>query len=59
VPLGVWVVRETVRNAFDNPYESFPTLEQALDHVNSKLRLPVDRYRKQSRILQQKRLDSF
>lgn len=59
VPLGCWVVRQCVRDAFSKPYKSFATLENALSHINSRLRLPVDRYKKISKILKQKRLDSF
>jgi len=59
IPLGVWVVRETVRNAFKNPCRRFSTLDDALNHISSRLRLPLDRYKKISKILQQKRLDTF
>jgi hypothetical protein len=59
VPLGVWVVRETVRSAFNNPFIKFSSLDEALRHINSKLRIPTEKYKKMSRILQQKRLDGF
>ncbi|MEM7819665.1 MAG: Nre family DNA repair protein [Candidatus Aenigmatarchaeota archaeon] len=59
IPLGVWVVRETVRNAFKNPCKIFSTLDEALNHINTKLRLPIEYYKKISIILRQKRLDDF
>ncbi|MCD6368098.1 MAG: hypothetical protein J7L45_03375 [Candidatus Aenigmarchaeota archaeon] len=59
VPLGVWVVRETVRNAMKRNYESFSTLKDALDHIRSKLRIPLEKYIEKSKILQQRRLSDF
>lgn len=59
VPLGVWVVRQVVRNAFSQPGKKFSTLEEALEYVEARLHLPLERYRKQSRVLQQKRLNGF
>jgi len=59
VPLGVWVVRETVRNAFKNRPEKFETMGKALEHIGNKLRISVDEYAKNSRILKQRRLWDF
>ena len=56
IPLGVWQVRENVRNAMKQKPMSFATLKEALNHINSNLRLPVSEYAKQSRILGQKRI---
>lgn len=36
-PLGIWQLRETVRDAFNRPFEKFDTVKQAVDSVSSKL----------------------
>lgn len=36
-PLGIWQLRETVRGAFNKPYESFGTIEHAIQQINSRL----------------------
>jgi hypothetical protein len=59
LPVGVWVVRETVRNAFRRRPERFATLEEALGRIGSGLRIPVADYMKRSRILSQRRLQDF
>lgn len=59
VPLGVWQVRENVRNAFRTAPKSFSTKEEALSHISARLRLPLKEYVKRSRILQQKTLSDF
>ncbi len=58
IPLGVWVVRETARHAFEN-MKSFGSLNEALDHIKSRLRVPLNEYLKKSRILGQKRIVDF
>lgn len=32
-PMGIWQLRETVRDAFNKPFERFDTLDQAVDFV--------------------------
>jgi len=59
IPLGVWQVLENVRNAFRQPFEKFSTRDGALKHINSKLRIPVTEYMKQSVVLKQKHLQDF
>jgi hypothetical protein len=59
IPLGVWVVRETARNAFKNPPERFDTLAGAMKSVSSRLRLPLSEYLNKSTILRQKKLTDF
>ena len=59
VPLGNWQILENVRNAFRQPFERFDTREEALRHVGSRLRLPLEDYRKQSVMLRQSRLMDF
>lgn len=58
IPLGVWVVRETARHAFENT-KKFQSLEEALDYVKERLRVPLGEYLKKSRILGQKRIADF
>ncbi len=50
-PMGVWVIRETIRGAFQNKPDKFDTLGGALAHMKSKLKLPFEHYKKQSRLL--------
>ncbi len=59
VPLGNWQILENVRNAFRQPFAGFSTKQEALEHINSGLRLPVGDYMEMSRILRQGRLADF
>lgn len=59
VPLGVWQVRENVRNAFRQRPERFSTLGEAMKHIGSKLRIPVKDYTKRSLVLKQRRISDF
>ncbi|MGB2727208.1 MAG: Nre family DNA repair protein [Halobacteriota archaeon] len=65
IPLGVWVVRETVRDAFRKRCEKFNTKKEALNHIDSRLRakeglkLGIHDFEAQSVILRQKRLTDF
>ncbi len=59
VPLGVWQVRENVRQAFEKPPKKFASREEALKDIASRLRLKMSEYFKQSTILRQKKLSEF
>lgn len=59
IPLGVWVVRENSRRAMQNKPMKFATQTEALNYIAGKLRLPIEKYVQQSRILRQKRLVDF
>lgn len=65
IPLGVWVVRETVRAAFRNRGEKFNTKKEALDFIDSLLqakaglKLRIQDFEVQSAILRQRRLTDF
>lgn len=59
IPLGVWVVRENARCAMQNKPMSFATQAEALGYIDSKLKLPIEKYIEQSKILRQKRLVDF
>ncbi|MDI6645089.1 MAG: Nre family DNA repair protein [Methanobacteriaceae archaeon] len=53
IPLGVFNVRENVRSALNqNPVE-FDDLNNALDYVSNKLKLPIKRFIKKSNLLQE------
>ncbi|MEM2974514.1 MAG: Nre family DNA repair protein [Candidatus Micrarchaeia archaeon] len=58
LPLGVWVVRETALRAYNN-LRKFSSLSEALQDVQSRLRVPLQTYLKMSRILSQSRLTDF
>jgi hypothetical protein len=65
IPLGVWVVRETVRAAFRKRGEKFDAKKEALEFIGSRLqakegmRLGIPDFEVQSAILRQKRLTDF
>lgn len=59
VPLGVWVVRSTVKNAFENSPVKFDSLKKALDYAGTRIGLPMNQYITQSKLLRQKRLFDF
>lgn len=65
VPLGVFNVRENVRNAMVQKPLEFEDLKKALDHVSGKLHLPMKRYISTSDLLKevlhhkQSRLEEF
>ena len=59
VPVGVWQVRENVRNAMKSDCEKFSTLKEALDYIRPRLRIPLEEYVKRSKILRQMRLSDF
>lgn len=59
IPLGVFVVRETARDAYKKGPIKFSTREEALNYITSRLRVSIDEYVKRSIILQQKKLTDF
>lgn len=59
IPVGVWQVRENVRNAIKSGCRKFATLKEALDHTRNRLKIPLDEYMKKSAVLRQKRLGDF
>jgi hypothetical protein len=62
-PLGVWVVREGVRKALQNPPETFESLEAAVSVLSGRVRTPKTEWIQQAKTLSdfrfQKTLDSF
>lgn len=63
VPLGVWRFRELAREAFRRGGERFATLGEALDVLSPRLRIPLNRWLRQSRLYrfyrEQRRLEDF
>ena len=59
VPLGVWQVLENVRNAMRQRPLRFATKEEALRHIGSRLRVPLQNYMQKSVMLRQRRLGDF
>jgi len=65
VPLGVFNVRENVRNAMNQPYTEFEDINTSLAYIGSKIRLPLEKFIKESTLLKeiprwrQTTLDSF
>ncbi len=59
VPVGVWEVRENARNAMKNPPKKFQSMNEALEDIGTRLRIPIKEYRRMSRIIAQTRLLDF
>lgn len=61
-PVGVWKIRETVRDAFNRPYEKFYSIEDAIERICRRLLIKGKWIRKSKllRILkEQKRVSQF
>jgi hypothetical protein len=63
MPIGVWNVRESVRNALTHPYQKFNTLNESLMYVSQIMDIPVPRWIRNSAVLKnqlyQRRLEDF
>lgn len=65
IPLGVFNVRENIRNAMNQPYREFEDLKTSLAYISTNLRLPLEKFIKDSDLLKellqsrQTTLDSF
>jgi hypothetical protein len=51
MPIGVWQVRENVRNAMKQKPYLFGTLSQSLQFISSRLEIPLQRWILQSELL--------
>ncbi|UCE97019.1 MAG: hypothetical protein JSV51_04400 [Candidatus Bathyarchaeota archaeon] len=51
MPVGVWQVRENVRNAVRQHPLKFSTLEQALQRISSQFHIPIQRWIRNSRLI--------
>ena len=62
-PLGVWVIRETVRKAFEKKPMEFETLTGALKEASAHLKIPMKTWIRKSRLIKyirrQKRLVDY
>jgi hypothetical protein len=63
MPIGVWQVRENVRNAMQQKPFLFKTLPEALQHIGTRFEIPLGRWIKQSELLKralyQKKMSDF
>ena len=63
MPVGVWNVREHVREALRRPPRTFATPREALAHLATRLDIPMERWVRNSNVLQhvlhQRALDDF
>lgn len=59
IPLGVWAVRENMRQALRNPSRKFSTIEQALKFIDFHTKTPINFFHRKSPLLRQKTLTDF
>jgi hypothetical protein len=63
MPIGVWNVRENVKQALKNPPLKFNTLEESLKYISTKLDIPLNKWIENSSLLRyflfQKKLSHF
>jgi DNA repair protein NreA len=63
MPIGVWQVRENVRNAMRQPPSKFNTLNESLRHISGKFEIPLQQWIIQGKLLRkalfQKRLTDY
>ncbi|MDR0797390.1 MAG: Nre family DNA repair protein [Nitrososphaerota archaeon] len=63
MPIGVWQVRENVRNAMRQKPFKFKTLPEALQHISLRFEIPLSRWIRQSELLKrtlcQKKMSDF
>ena len=63
IPVGVWNVRETVRNMLNGKFEKFDNLDSALNYINLRLTIPLRVWLFYSKILKdlksQKKIKDF
>lgn len=51
MPLGVWINRECVREAFRHDYKAFNTLREALEYIGTRFTIHIEEWIKASTIL--------
>ncbi len=59
VPLGVWQVRENVRDALRREPQKFQEMKSAVAYITPKLRHPFSEYKKRSAYFKQARLTNY
>jgi hypothetical protein len=50
--MGVGILRQISREAFDKAPETFLTIEEAIQKIKSKIKLPIEEFTNKSKILQ-------
>jgi len=62
-PLGVGILREASRKAFQEKSETFSSVEEAIENIKKRLIIPINEFKEKSEILKnygkQKKLSSF
>lgn len=53
IPLGVFNVRENVKNALQKPYQEFEDLKSGLIYVGSQLKIPLSRFIRKSDLMKE------
>ncbi len=56
IPLGVWLCRELTRNAMRTKPKIFENMNAALSHINSRLTLGLERFKKDSVLLKERQV---
>jgi len=51
IPLGVWACREITRQAMHQAPRTFNTMQDALNYINPKLKLGINRFKRESTLL--------
>ncbi|MEM3555762.1 MAG: Nre family DNA repair protein [Candidatus Micrarchaeia archaeon] len=63
MPVGVWNVREAVRNALQKQYNAFQSLDESLSYISGKFEIKIDEWIKTSKLLReilfQKRIKEY
>lgn len=63
IPLGVWNVRQCMRDALSKSYVKFDTLQQALSYINSRMRIKMGTWIRKDNLLRnllrQRKLSDF
>ncbi|MHA1365886.1 MAG: hypothetical protein ACTSP5_05670 [Candidatus Heimdallarchaeota archaeon] len=63
MPVGVWNVRENVRNALRQQPHKFNTFNEVLSHISNRFNIPLDVWKRNSKVitdtLQQKKITDY
>ncbi len=63
MPVGVWQVRENVRNAMKQKPKKFRSLDDCIKYVRGKLEIPIEQWMVQGKLLKkslyQKKISEF
>jgi hypothetical protein len=51
MPVGVWQVRENVRNAMKQKPLAFRNLEEAIKHISTRFQIPIQKWISRSKLL--------